>query len=178
MRSSLRHFHRRLAPFLFVLLAVTAVTGVAYRVGRTWFGMDRQTGQAVMAWHTGEWLGPFLSPLYVLVTGLGLLFLLVTGLFLLRQKGGRHGARLLHRVLGGLLLLPLIATATTGILYKLGHSWFGISGETADLLMAIHEGAWLGKSLKVYYSIILGGGLLGLGLTGLLLLKRKRSANS
>ena len=169
-----RKLHRWLSPFLFVLIAASAVTGLAYRAGKQWFGMDGQTGQAVMEWHTGEWLGPALSPFYVLVTGLGLLFLIVTGLFMLRQWGGKGIARWWHRALGVVLLLPLAATAITGVLYKTGQAWFGISEETADLLMIIHEGAWLGRGLKVWYVVVTGSGLLAMGLFGLVLLRRKR----
>ena len=169
-----RKLHRRLSPFLFVLIAVSAVTGVAYRAGKKWFGMSGQTGQAVMEWHTGEWLGPALSPFYMLVTGLGLLFLIASGLFMLRQRGGKGIARWWHRLLGGVLLLPLAATSITGVLYKSGQAWFGLSEDTADLLMTIHEGAWLGKNLKVWYVVVTGCGLLAMGLFGLVLLRRKR----
>lgn len=75
--------------------------------------------------------------------------------------------RLGHRILGAVLLLPLAATALSGILYKAGESWFGIREETADLLMTIHGGGWLRKGLKVYYSVAVGGGVLVLGFLGL-----------
>ena len=78
-----------------------------------------------------------------------------------------------HRVLGAILLLPLTATAITGMLYKSGQAWFGLSEDSAHLLMTIHEGAWLGRGLKVYYSVVTGCGLLALGIFGLLL-RRKR----
>ena len=173
MSPAFRKFHRIFSPYLFVLVAVSAATGVAYRAGKKWFGMDGQTGQAVMEWHTGEWLGPTLSPFYVLLAGAALLFLIISGAALLRQKAGKGTARVWHRVLGAVLLLPLAATAVTGMLYKTGQAWFGISEETADLLMTIHEGAWLGRGLKVYYSVLTGGGLLALGFFGLALLRRK-----
>lgn len=169
-----RKLHRLVSPFLFVLLAVSAATGIAYRAGKKWFGVDGQTGQAIMEWHTGEWLGPALSPFYVLITGSGLVFLLATGLFMLRRRSGKEFARSSHRVLGLLLSLPLALTAITGVAYELGQSWFGISEETADLLMTIHEGGWLGRNLKVYYVVVTGSGLLAIGLFGLALLRRRR----
>lgn len=168
-----RKFHRRVAPFLFVLLSVSAVTGIAYRAGKKWFGMDGQTGQAVMAWHTGEWLGPTIAPFYVLLTGAGLLFLLVTGFFMLRQRGGRGTSLWWHRALGAVLALPLALTAVTGVAYELGQSWFGISEEAADFLMTVHEGGWLGRKFKVYYVLVTGSGLLVLGIFGLALMRRK-----
>ncbi|MFM7376136.1 MAG: PepSY domain-containing protein [Chthoniobacterales bacterium] len=173
-----RKLHRRLSPVLFSLLAVSAITGIAYRAGKKWFGMDGQTGQAVMEWHTGEWLGPHLAPFYVLITGAGLVFLLVTGLLMSRQRGGKGASRWWHRALGVALALPLALTAVTGVAYELGQSWFGISEETADFLMTIHEGAWLGKNLKVYYVVVTGSGLLALGMFGLALLGRRRSRPS
>ncbi|MFM8981597.1 MAG: PepSY domain-containing protein, partial [Spartobacteria bacterium] len=82
-----------------------------------------------------------------------------------------------HRLLGIALLLPLTATALTGMAYKFGKDYLGISEETADFLMHIHEGAWLGKELKVFYVLIMGLGLLTAGLLGLgiLLPKKRRS---
>ena len=173
MHPAFRKLHRKLSPYLFALVAVSAVTGVVYRAGKKWFGMDGQTGQSVMEWHTGEWLGPSVSPFYVLITGTALLFLVVTGGAMLWQRAGQGAARTWHRILGGVLLLPLAATAVTGMLYKAGQAWFGISEETAHLLMTIHEGAWLGRGLKVYYSVVLGCGLLALGIFGLGLLRRR-----
>lgn len=174
MRAAIRRFHRSLAPFIFPLVAVSAVTGVAYRAGKKWCGMDGQTGQALMEWHTGEWLGPALSPLYVLLVGCALLFLLFSGAAMLWQKAGAGQVRLGHRILGAAMLLPLTATAVTGVLYKFGQAWFGISEETADILMTIHEGGWLGKSLKAYYSVVVGGGLFGLGILGLALMSKRK----
>ena len=174
MRLTARSLHRKFSPVLFALVAVSAVTGVAYRARKKWFGMDGQTGQAVMEWHTGEWLGPALSPFYVLLTGAALFFLIVTGLLMMRGNAGKGAVRWWHRALGLALVLPLAATALTGMLYKAGIAWFGLSEETADLLMTIHEGAWLGRNLKVYYSVVLGTGLLALGFFGLALLRRQR----
>ena len=174
MHPAFRKLHRKLSPWLFALVALSAVTGLAYRAGKKWFGMDGQTGQSVMEWHTGEWLGPTLSPFYVLLVGTALLFLLVTGGALLWQRAGRGKAHIWHRYLGAVLLLPLAATALSGMLYKTGQAWFGISEETAHLLMTIHEGAWLGRDLKVYYSVAIGGGLLALGFLGVALLLRRR----
>lgn len=173
MRPAIRRLHRKLSPFLFALVAVSAITGFTYRAGKKWFGMDGQTGQAVMEWHTGEWLGEAASPFYVLLAGAAMLFLLTTGAMLLFQKSGSSPLRHWHRILGIVLILPLAATALTGVLYKTGQAWFGISEETADLLMTIHEGGWLGKGPKVYYSVMMGCGLLALGVLGIAL-RRKR----
>jgi hypothetical protein len=171
----LRLIHRRLAPWLFILLALSAITGLTYRVGKTWFGVDKETGKLLMSIHTGEWAGEIFSTLQILVAGLGLLFLLGSGSVIFLKSKSRQPMRLFHRLLGIVLLLPLTATALTGMAYKFGQDYLGISEEKADLLMHIHEGAWLGKELKVYYVLIMGLGLLAAGLLGLgILLPKKR----
>ncbi len=170
----LRLIHRRLAPWLFILLALSAVTGLAYRVGKKWLGVDKEMGNFIMSIHTGEWAGSVFSSLQILLAGLGLLFLLGSGVAMFLKSKSRQPARLLHRLLGIALLLPLTATALTGMAYKFGEDYFGISEETADLLMDIHEGGWLGKELKVYYVLSVGLGLLGAGLLGLGILLPKK----
>jgi uncharacterized membrane protein len=174
MRPNARKLHRKLSPYLFLLVGLSAITGMAYRAGKKWFGLDGETGQLVMDWHTGAWLGPVLSPFYVILVGAALLFILMTGARMLWQHGGKGTTRRWHRVVGGVLLVPLAATAVSGILYRAGQAWFGLSEETAHLLMTIHEGGWLGRNLKVYYSVTLGSGLLALGVFGLALLLLRR----
>lgn len=169
-----RKLHRRMAPWLFVILAISALTGVGYRIGRKWFGMEKEAAAGLMDLHTGEWLGAAVSPYYVLVAGLGLLFLLGTGLVMLRQRGSRIRVRGWHRVLGAVLLLPLAATALTGVAFKLGHAWFGWGKGDGEWLMTIHEGAWLGPELKPVYVLLTGGGLLALGVLGLVIIVRRK----
>jgi len=178
MRPTARKLHRKLSPYLFLLVGLSAITGMAYRAGKKWFGMDSQTGQLVMDWHTGASLGPVLSPFYVILVGAALLFIVITGARMLWPRGGKGTARRWHRVMGGVLLLPLAASAITGVLYQVGQAWFGLSEDTAHLLMTIHEGGWLGRDLKVYYSVTLGSGLLALGFFGLALLRRQRRPSS
>ena len=48
----LRLIHRRLSPWLFILLALSAITGLTYRVGKAWFGMDKEPGKLLMSIHT------------------------------------------------------------------------------------------------------------------------------
>ena len=173
----LRLIHRRLAPWLFVLLALSAVTGLAYRVGKKWFGVDKEAGNFIMSIHTGEWAGTIFSSIQILAAGLGLLFLLGSGAAMFLKSKSSQPMRLFHRLLGVALMLPLTATALTGMACKFSKDYFGISEETADLLMDIHEGAWLGKECKVYYVLILGLGLLAAGLLGLgILIPKKRTA--
>ena len=167
MNKTIRTFHRQVSPWIFALLIVSATTGMIYRLGRAWFGMTKPTGNAVLHVHTGEWISPAIAPYYMLVVGGGLLALLITGSFLLWQSRAKKGARAWHRWLGLVFLLPLTATAVTGVACGLDGVWYSLPKETENLLMSIHEGGWLGKTYKPFYVLVLGLGTLGLGGAGL-----------
>jgi hypothetical protein len=176
MSPAFRKFHRRVSPWLIVPLVVTLATGIAYRIGRAWFGMDKDLGSKVLDVHSGEWLGGTGSMIYLAVVGLGLLALIVSGATLLLTSRSKIPMRLGHRIVALILMLPLTASAVTGLAYKFGEEWFHISDGTADLLMDIHQGSWLGKGVAPYYVLFVGLGLLALSWTGLQmtgLLKKK-----
>ena len=71
-------------------LLVTVSTGMAYRLLRDWAGLGRDQAHILMVLHEGEWLrsliGPDAETLYVLLNGLGLLWMLVTGGSMLWQR--------------------------------------------------------------------------------------------
>lgn len=77
--------------------------------------------------------------------------------------------RKLHRILAPILLLPLLLTAITGVIYRLSLSWFHIPRNTVEILMNIHEGAFLGSQLKSVYVLLMGLGLIGLIVTGMVI---------
>ncbi|NEO88083.1 MAG: PepSY domain-containing protein [Spirulina sp. SIO3F2] len=79
-RKLLRSLHRTIAPFVMLPLVITILTGVTYRLGKSWFGLTRDQVHWLMVIHEGEYLGKFLEPFYVLLNGLGALFMLTTGI--------------------------------------------------------------------------------------------------
>jgi hypothetical protein len=162
-----RKSHRILALGLGIPLAVTLATGIAYRTGRAWFGMQKETGEKILHIHTGEWMGEAAGFPYVVATGLGLLALVATGAWLLWKSGLGRGPRLPHRLLGALLILPLAAAAATGILFMASESWLHFSKDTEELLLNIHQGSWLGKTWRPFYVLFMGFGLLTLIWTGM-----------
>ncbi|MFM7264171.1 MAG: hypothetical protein ACKOZW_00940 [Cyanobium sp.] len=158
-----RSLHRRLAPAIAVPLALTAASGVAFRVGRSWFGLSGEFGGWMMALHEGRYLGAQLAPLYVLSVGLSLLAMIGSGLSLIRRRKRPS----LHAWLAPLLFAPLLVSAVTGISFRLGKAWFDIPTPVARWLRRLHQGSYLGKDLRVVYVLLLGlGALLLLG-TGL-----------
>jgi len=139
--------------------------------------MGSDVGSRVLDVHTGEWLGGIGSMVYLAVVGLGLLALIATGATLLLNSKSKVSMRLGHRIVALILMLPLAASAVTGLAYKFGHEWFHISDDTADLLMKIHQGGWMGRGAVPFYILFVGLGLLALLWTGLQmtgLLQRKK----
>jgi len=90
LAARLRQAHASLAPLVLAPLLLSAVTGVAYRVLRDWGGFSRDSAHGLMVLHEGEWLNPWLGrqaeTVYVLLNGLGLLWMLITGGFMTWQR--------------------------------------------------------------------------------------------
>ena len=82
MKQTLRKFHKIVAPIVFLPLFVTVITGVAYRLGRNWFGLSKDQAHILMAIHEAEYLGDDIKPFYVLLNGIGLMWMLVTGIIM------------------------------------------------------------------------------------------------
>jgi hypothetical protein len=79
----LRRLHAAAAPVVLLPLLLTVATGMAYRLLRDWGGLGRDQAHLLMVLHEGEWLtrwfGAGGETLYVLLNGIGLLWMLLTG---------------------------------------------------------------------------------------------------
>ena len=75
----LRELHRSVAPFVLAPLLVTVFSGVSYRLARDWLGATREQVHWLMVVHEGEWLGPTLAPIVVLLNAIALLWMQITG---------------------------------------------------------------------------------------------------
>ncbi|KKZ12363.1 MAG: hypothetical protein TE42_04780 [Candidatus Synechococcus spongiarum SP3] len=83
-----RRWHGRLGPLLLLPLLNSALTGVAYRLGKDWLGLERAQVHWLMVLHEGEWLGTPGKSLYVLSEAVGVVWLLVTGSVLAWNRFG------------------------------------------------------------------------------------------
>lgn len=83
LAQQLRRAHAALAPVVLLPLLLTVCTGLGYRLLRDWGGLSRDQAHLLMVLHEGEWLrhwfGPNGETLYVLLNGLGLLWMLASG---------------------------------------------------------------------------------------------------
>lgn len=180
LTMNLRSIHRALAWWLVAPLFLLIVTGVTYRVGRTWVGIDKETGDRILGFHDASVLGDVASTAYIIVVGVGLLVLGIAGFRLLFSRRGKIWIRNGHRLLGAAILLPLILSAVTGVAYKIGAGWVGAPEGTLDVLMDIHQGSWLGPTGRVFYILFVGGGLLAAAVSGIVSVRavRRTSASS
>ncbi|MFM7313590.1 MAG: peptidase [Cyanobium sp.] len=93
----LRRLHAALAPVALLPLLLTVCTGMAYRLMRDWAGLGRNQAHILMVLHEGEWLKPLVGAagetLYVLLNGLGLLWMLITGAAMVWQRLRRVSGR-------------------------------------------------------------------------------------
>ena len=74
-----RQFHKSLAPWVFLPLFISALTGVFYRISKDLLGYSRDDVHWLMSLHEGEWLGGNGELIYVILNSLGLLWMLITG---------------------------------------------------------------------------------------------------
>jgi hypothetical protein len=86
LQQSIRKLHRSLAPIVLLPLLITVTTGVTYRLSKDWFGLSRGPVHFLMSIHEGEYLGHTLEPFYVLLNGLGLVWMLATGGVMVAQN--------------------------------------------------------------------------------------------
>ncbi len=187
-QRNFRKIHRQIAPILFLPLLITALTGIGYRIGKSWLGMTSENAKIFMNIHQGGYLGNTLKPIYILLVGVGLLGMIVTGLIMSKfwQTADPKPAKSLpafrqfHRIFAPIIFLPLTLSAFTGIFYRIGKTWFGMSSEQAEIFMAIHQGDYFGNFGKVIYVLLVGVGLIamlgtGIKMTGILRQRRPQA---
>ena len=81
-----RQFHKSLAPWVFLPLFISALTGLLYRISKDLLGFTRDEVHWLMSLHEGEWLGENGELIYVILNSLGLIWMLVTGLQMFSKK--------------------------------------------------------------------------------------------
>ena len=74
-----RQFHKALAPWVFLPLFISSVTGLIYRFSKDILGYSREQVHWLMSLHEGEWLGDNGELIYVILNSLGVLWMLIMG---------------------------------------------------------------------------------------------------
>tara|TARA_B100000900_G_scaffold114861_1_gene96420 strand:- start:404 stop:712 length:309 start_codon:yes stop_codon:yes gene_type:complete len=84
--SNSRQLHKALAPWVFLPLFISAITGLFYRVSKDLLGFSRDQVHWLMSLHEGEWLGDNGELIYVFLNFLGIFWMLVTGFQMFSKK--------------------------------------------------------------------------------------------
>jgi hypothetical protein len=180
-----RKYHRQIAPIIFIPLLLTALTGVAYRVAESWLGIEGDAVEFFLDIHQGNYLGKQLRPFYVLFLALGVIGLIVSGLVMTRlfaNRPNRSNAKLdfrkIHGISAPIIFLPLAVSTITGLIYRIGRSWFGMSKDVGNVLLSIHQGEIFGEFFTPIYVIFVGLGAVlllvtGINMTGIFRRKRQ-----
>ncbi|MBE9175447.1 PepSY domain-containing protein [Synechocystis salina LEGE 06155] len=175
-KINFRKLHRTIAPIVFLPLLISALTGTIFILGEMFFGESEKFEDTILGIHEGEFLGEPLVPVYVLLIGLGLVGIIVSGIVIFVQKRHHRGSNLItgdvnfrsiHSFLAPILFIPLLVSATTGMGYRIGRAWLDIPKEKISILMDIHQGSYFGPFLQVVYICLIGVGLISILITGL-----------
>ncbi|BAQ64297.1 PepSY domain-containing protein [Geminocystis sp. NIES-3709] len=175
LRHQFRTIHRKIAPIVFIPLILIAFTGISFYIFTNWFGFSEEKGEIFLVIHQGEFLGDQLKPIYVVLAGLGLLGMIVTGLVIhplfkdksLAKITQNFNQRKFH-ILGSIILFfPLTISVITGVSYRVARSYFNLPKEQAEIFLEIHQGEYLGSFLQSIYIILVGIGLISLLITGI-----------
>ena len=181
-----RKLHRQIAPIIFIPLLLTTLTGVVYRLAESWFGLEGDASEIFMVIHQGGYLGKKLRVFYVLLLALGTIGIIVSGLMMTKFFGAnrpeRQGTKLdfrkVHRIAAPIIFLPLAVSTVTGLIYRIGRTWFNMSNDVGEIFLNIHQGEYLGDFLMPLYVLLVGLGAImmlvsGINMTGIFRKKRQ-----
>ncbi|OCR01164.1 peptidase [Oscillatoriales cyanobacterium USR001] len=181
-----RKLHRQIAPFIFIPLLLTALTGVIYRLAEDWFGIEGDATKIFMVIHQGEYFGQSFAAIYVLLLALGTIGIIVSGITMTKLFGAKSpekpGTKLdfrkIHRIAAPIILLPLAISTVTGLIYRIGRAWFNMSKDAGEIFLNIHQGEYLGEFLMPIYVLFVGLGAIlmlvsGINMTGIFRKKRQ-----
>lgn len=86
LKKGPRFFHRAVGAALLLPLSISAGTGVLFMASEKWFHWTHDTQEFLLKLHEGGWLGRSGRVYYVLAIGLGLLFLIWSGLQMILNR--------------------------------------------------------------------------------------------
>ncbi len=168
MKASFRGLSRQLIKVLCCCLLATALTGMILGLSDRSIQLPAIVIQGLIAIHQGAFLGEKLTPVYVLLIGLGV--------FILGLKTaieGRHNILFersqplvanTFRAIALILVIPLVLCVETGVAYRLGMDWFGMSSKQTTALLSLHGGSSLKVVLGIFYLLITSSSLIVLSI--------------
>ena len=172
MKASFRLLYRQLLSILCCCLLVTALTGIGMGLNNHLIRLPVQVLDVLINLHQGAFLADQIEPIYILILGLGVFALgfkiIVEGKYNLLFQSVPLIVANICRIIALILVIPLAVCVETGVAYRLGTDWFGMSNSEVAAFLSVHGGSSWGMQLAVLY--ILG---VGIALVTLLILSWK-----
>ena len=166
MKASFLALYRQLVLIISCCLLITALTGLVIGSNERLIQLPDRIVGILVNLHQGAFLGDKLVSIYVLLLALGVFSL---GLKIVASKNNRpllgSVAPIVAdfcRIIGLILTIPLAVCVETGLAYRLGTDWLGMSGiETAGFL-SVHGGSFFAKPLDIFYLLAVSTALISL----------------
>jgi hypothetical protein len=170
MNRAFRKLNLQIAPILLFPLLMTALTGIILGLGSRLGILPTVVIDALLVIHQGRFLGAKIAPFYVLLLGLGVLVISLSILIKVRDSlaSGRVKPVFvnIYKILVLILVVPLGVCVETGVAYRLGTDWLGMTSQQTAIFEPIHSGAPLGWVLGISYTLVTGFSLILLSIIG------------
>ena len=167
MKASFRILYRQLILIISCCLLVTALTGIIVGLNNRLIQLPDQIVRILIGLHQGAFLGDKLAPIYVLLLGLGVFAL---GLKVMAE--GKYNNlpsestapifANVCRIIGLILVIPLAVCVETGIAYRLGADWLGMSSSETAGFLSVHGGYSFETPFDLFYLLAVGATLIAL----------------
>lgn len=168
MKASFGVLYRKLIPILCFCLLATALTGIIVGLSKRLFQLPDRVVEILISLHQGMFLGDQIMPIYVFLLGLGAFGLglktIVEGRYSLLFQSLPPSVANAYRIIALIIVIPLAVCVETGVAYRLGIDWFGISSRETTTFLSIHGGSSLGTVLGISYLLAVGTALITLSI--------------
>ena len=182
MNRVFRKLNLKIAPLLLFPLLITSITGIILGLGTRFRLLPQVIINALLVIHQGRFLGEKLAPFYVLVLGLGVLTVGLTILIKLRDnlifKQAKPSAVNVYKTLALIIVFPLAVCVETGVAYRLGTDWLGMTDPETAIFWSVHTGSSLTTILGIIYTLVTGFGLILLSILGVKTRKVSKTLSS
>ncbi len=155
MKAFLRQLYRQLTLIVSWCLLTTALTGIIAGLNYRLIQLPDRVVEILISLHQGAFLGDKIAPIYVLLLGLGIFSLglkvIVEGRYNLLFQSLPPTIANVCRWIVLILLIPLAICVETGVAYRLGTDWLGMSSSETAAFLSVHGGSFSQTLLSIFY---------------------------